>query len=87
MSWIRLTTVFSDSLIKGPRFVLCHYCGVVLLVRVLLFFVEVDQLLVQRLIGQFDILQTSLDTVVFPVTILSSADVVQRIRDWCCVRV
>ena len=60
---------------------LCHYCDVVLLGEVLLLFVEVYQFLVQRLIEQFEILQTSLDIVVFPEPILSSADVVQRILD------
>ena len=46
---------------------------------VLLLFLDVDQFLVQRLTDQFWILQTSLDIVVFPEPILSSADDVQRI--------
>ena len=43
------------------------------------FFVEVDQFLVQRLIEQLQILQTSLGIAVFPKPILSSADVVQHL--------
>ena len=60
---------------------LCHYCDVVLLVEILLLSVEIDQFLVQRLIQQLEILQTSLDMAMLPEPILSGADVVQRILD------
>ena len=61
---------------------LCQNCDVVLHEANFLLFVEVDQCLVQRLIEQFDILETFLDVVVFPEPILSNADVVQRIHDF-----
>ena len=84
MSWIRGNPGLSDSLITDYQMLLCHFGDVVLLVEVLLLFVEVDQFLVQRLIEQLEILQTSLDIAVFPKPILSSADAVQRILDSCC---
>ena len=56
----------------------CHYSDVV---EVLLLFVEVVQFLVQWLIEQLEILQTSLNIAVFPEPILSTA-VVQRILDF-----
>ena len=62
--------------------ILLFHCDVVLLAGVLPLFVEVDQLLVQHPIEQFEILQTSLDILVFPEPILSSADVVQHILDF-----
>ena len=46
-------------------------CDVVLLVDVLLLFVEVEQFLVQRLIKQLDIFQTSLGIALFPEPIQS----------------
>ena len=72
----------SNSLIKESRILLCHCVGVVFLVEVLLPFVEVDQFLVQRLIEQLKVLQTSLDIAVFPEPIVSSADVTQRSLDF-----
>ena len=59
-----------------------HFCDVVLLVEVLLLFVEVDQILVQRLIEQLEFLQTSADIAVFPEPILPGSDVVQHILDF-----
>ena len=57
----------SESLILiEHQIVLCHCSDVVLLVEVLLLIVEVEQFLVQRLIEQLEILQTSLDGAVFP---------------------
>ena len=47
--------------------------------EVLLLIVEVNQFLVQRLIGQLEILRASLDFAVFPEPILSNANVVPRI--------
>ena len=79
MSWICGTPGLSESLIIEPRILLCHGCGVVLLVEVLFLFAEVDHFLVHRLIEQIEILQTSLDIAVFPEPILSSADVVQHL--------
>ena len=43
----------------------CHHCYVLLFVEVLLFFVEVDQFLVQQLIEQLEFLVPSLDIDVF----------------------
>ena len=82
MSWIRGIPDLSESLVIDHQFSLCHCCGVVLLVEVLLLFVEVDQFLVQRLIEQLEILRTFVDIAVFPEQVLSSADVVQRIVDF-----
>ena len=79
MSWIRGIPGLSDSSMM-EQLLLCHHCGVVLIVEFMLLDVEVDQFLVQRLIEQLEILQT-LDIAVFPAPILSSADVVQRILD------
>ena len=59
-----------------------HFCDVVLLVQVLLLFVEVDQILVQRMIEQLEFLQTSADIAVFPEPILPGSDVVQHILDF-----
>ena len=58
-----------------------HFCDVVLLVVVVLFFVEVDQVLVQQLIEQFEIFQTFPDIAVFPYQILSGAVVLQRVLE------
>ena len=66
---------------KEPRILHCHDCGVVILVRVHLFLVEVAQFLFQQPIEQFENLLTFLDIAVFPEPILSSADVVQHILD------
>ena len=60
---------------------LCHHCDASLLAEVRLLSVEVDQVLVLRLIQQVEILHSSLDIAVFPEPILSSANVVQRILD------
>ena len=57
-------------------------CGIVIFVEVDLLFVEVDQCLVQRLIEQLEIFQTSLDITVFPEPTLSSADVLQHTLDF-----
>ena len=70
-----------DSSIIQHRILLCHLFDV-LLVEGLLFFVKVIQFLVQWLVEQLEILQTSLDVAVFPESMLSSADVVQRILDF-----
>ena len=72
----------SDFLFVWHQLSLWHYFVVVLLVEVLFLFVEVVQFLVQRLIGQLGILQTSLNIAVFPEPILSGADVVHRIVDF-----
>ena len=82
MSWIRGIPSLSDSLLIETQSVPCHFCDVVLLVVVLLLFVKVEQFLVQRLIAQLEILQTSIDMFVFPEPVLSSADVVQHILDF-----
>ena len=82
MSWIRGIAGLSESLIIGPRILLCHFCGVVLLVEALLLFVEVDQFLVQRLTEQLEILQRISILLSFCKPILSSADEVQRILDF-----
>ena len=50
MSWIRVTPSLSDSSTR-------EVCSVIV---GLLLFVGVDQFLVQRLVGRFEILQTSL---------------------------
>ena len=54
---------------------------VVLLAGVLPLFAEVDHFLVQQLVEQFDMLQTSPEIALFPEPILSNAYVVQRILD------
>ena len=59
MSWIRGTPSLSDSSTVEPCISLGYYCGVVFPVGVLLLFVEVDQFHDHRLIGQLEILQTS----------------------------
>ena len=64
MSWIRGTPDLSDSSKIEHQILLCQYCDVVHLVEVELLFVEVDQFLVQWLIEQLEILQTSLDIAV-----------------------
>ena len=81
MSWVHGVSGLSESLTMEHLFSLFHYRDVVLPVQDLLFFVEVDQFLVHRLIEQLEILVTSLDIVVFPEPILSSAGVVQRVLD------
>ena len=81
MSWIRGTPDLSDSLIIEPQIVLC-YCCVLVFLEVLLLFLKIDQLLVQWLIEQLEILQTSLNVAAFPEPILSTADVVLRILDF-----
>ena len=86
MSRIRGIPDLSDSLTIEPHILLCHYCDVVLLARVLSLFVEVDQFLVQQPIEQFEILQTCLDIAVFREAILSGADVVQKIHDFVVAR-
>ena len=53
-------------MVIGPQFLLIHHFDVVLLVRVLLF-VDVKRFLVQRLVEQLEILQTSLYIAVSPV--------------------
>ena len=75
-----------DSSVIDLHKLLFHYFDVVLLVRVLPLFVEVDQFLVQQPIGQFEILQTFLDIAVFRERILSSADVVQHIIDFVAAK-
>ena len=59
---------FVRVLDTGASNVALSFCDVVLLVEVLPVFVEVDQFLVQRLIEQLGILQTSLDIAVLPET-------------------
>ena len=81
MSWICGTPCLSDSFVIEPQFLLCHFGDVVLLVDFRLLSVEVDQFLVQLLIEQLEIPQTSLD-IVFPEPSLSCADSVQRILDF-----
>ena len=81
MPWIRGTPGLSDSVIMEPQSLLCHSCDVVLIVEVLILCVEVDQCVVQWLIEQLEILQTSVDIAVFPEPILSSADLVQHVLD------
>ena len=76
----------SESLIIEHQLLLCHYCDVVLPVKVLLLFVEVDQFLVQWLNEQLNILRTSVDIAVFPEPILSSADGVQHFLDFVVAR-
>ena len=75
--------VLSDSIIASCSVIIFN---VVLLVEVPLFLVEVDQFLVQRLIEQLEILQTSLDIAVFPEPILSSADVTQHTLEFVVVQ-
>ena len=60
------------SWIIEHQILLCHYFDVVLLVEVMVLCVEFDQLLVQPLVEQLEILQTSLDIAVFLEPILSS---------------
>ena len=81
MSLIRRTPRSSDSFVIVQQILLCQNCVVELIVEVLDLSDEVDQYLVQRLIEQLGILQTSLDFAVFPEPILSSADVAQLILD------
>ena len=86
MSWIRATPIVSDSLIIERQFLFCQYFDIVLLLEVLLLLLEVYQFLVQRLIEQLKILETSLDIAVFLEAILSSDDVAQRILDFVVVK-
>ena len=69
-----------------PHILLCHYCDVVLLARVISLIVEVDQFQFQQPIEQLEILQTCLDIAVFLEAILSGADVVQHIHDFVVAR-
>ena len=79
-SWIRGT--LPDASIIAPQIFLFHYLDVVLLVRVLPLFVEVDQCQVQQSIEQLEMLQISLAIAVFPETILSSVVAVQHDIDF-----
>ena len=77
MSWIYGTPGLSESFIIEPQMFLFRHFNVVLLERVRLLFVEVDQP-----IEQFEILQTFLDVAVLPEPVLSSVDVVQHVLDF-----
>ena len=81
MSWIRGIPGVSDSLTTGHHILLCHYFDVVLPLEDMLLFVKVDQSLVKRLIEQLEMLLAFLNIAVFPEPVLSSAYVVQHIRD------
>ena len=81
-SWTYEIPGLPDSSTIEPRILLFHYCDVVLLVKVPLLFVEVDQFLVQQPIEQVETLQTFLDIAAFPEPIQSSADAFQQIIDF-----
>ena len=67
MSWIRKIPSLSASPTIEPRSLLCDASfDVTLLLEVLLLFVGHNQFLVQQLIEQLEILETSLDIAVFP---------------------
>ena len=76
----------SDSFLKKPQSLLCHYFDVAFLVKILLLCVQVVQFLVQWLNEQLEILRKSLGIAVFPEPTLSRADVVQHILDFVAVR-
>ena len=77
MSWIYGTPGLPESFTIEPRIFFFRHFNVVLLERVRLLFVEVDQP-----IEQFEILQTFLDVAVLPEPVLSSVDVVQHVPDF-----